>query len=89
MRARPNPINNLQESRRKVQTILGAKSHVWRFSQHHKQSGGPGRRAAGVHNSGYIEYGDAVNPKAEQRAIQHHLKALRRLGYSIPEPVVV
>ena len=37
----------------------------------------------------YIEYGDAVNPKAAQRAIQHHLKALRRLGYSIPEPVVV
>ena len=54
MRARPNPINNLQESRRKVQTILGGKSRVWRFSQHHKQSGGPGRRAAGVHNSGYI-----------------------------------
>ena len=52
MRARPNPINNLQESRRKVQTILGGKSRVWRFSQHHKQSGGPGRRAAGVHNSG-------------------------------------
>ena len=37
----------------------------------------------------YIEHGDAVNPKAAKRAIQHHLKALRRLGYSIPEPVVV
>ena len=30
----------------------------------------------------YIEHGEAINPKAVQRAIQHHLKALRRLGYS-------
>lgn len=37
----------------------------------------------------YIEYGEAVNPKAAKRAIQHHLKALRRLGYPIPEPAVV
>jgi transposase len=37
----------------------------------------------------YIEYGQTLNPKAAQRAIQHHLKALRRLGYSIPEPAVV
>lgn len=36
----------------------------------------------------YIEYGEAVNPKAAKRAIQHHLKALRRLGYSFPEPIV-
>lgn len=33
----------------------------------------------------YIEHGTAVNPKAAQRAIQHHLKALRKLGYVIPE----
>jgi transposase len=37
----------------------------------------------------YIERGEAINPKAVQRAIQHHLKALRKLGYSIPEPVTV
>jgi transposase len=34
----------------------------------------------------YIEYGEALNPKAAQRAIQRHLKALRRLGYPIPAP---
>lgn len=35
----------------------------------------------------YIEHGQAVNPKAAQRAIQHHLKALRRLGYVLqPTP---
>jgi len=28
--------------------------------------------------------GEARNPPAIQRAINHHLKALRRLGYSIP-----
>lgn len=33
----------------------------------------------------YVEYGGAVNPKAAQRAIQHHLKALRRLGYVLPD----
>ena len=32
----------------------------------------------------YIEHGMAVNPKAVQRAIQHHLKALRQLGYVLP-----
>ena len=32
----------------------------------------------------YIEPGDAINPKAVQRCIHHHLKALRRLGYQIP-----
>jgi transposase len=31
----------------------------------------------------FIEYGKAVNPKAIRRAIQHHLTALRRLGYQI------
>jgi len=43
----------------------------------------------GVH---YLESGHAVNPKAVQKAIEHHLKALRRLGYilpsSTPEPQV-
>lgn len=34
----------------------------------------------------FIEFGEARNPKAIQRAIRHHLKALRRLGYSIPIP---
>jgi transposase len=34
----------------------------------------------------YIEYGEAINPKAVQRCINHHLKALRRLGYPIPAP---
>lgn len=34
----------------------------------------------------YIEHGEAVNPKAVQLAIRHHLKALRRLGYLIPLP---
>jgi transposase len=33
----------------------------------------------------FIESGEAVNPKAAHRAIQHHLTALRRLGYQIPE----
>ena len=28
--------------------------------------------------------GEAINPKAVQRCINHHLKALRRLGYKIP-----
>jgi transposase len=32
----------------------------------------------------FIEFGEARNPKAIQRAINHHLKALRRLGYPIP-----
>jgi hypothetical protein len=32
----------------------------------------------------FIEYGEAVNPRAVQRAIRHHLTALRRLGYEIP-----
>ena len=32
----------------------------------------------------FIEFSDARSPKAVQRAINHHLKALRRLGYSIP-----
>jgi transposase len=34
----------------------------------------------------FIEKGEAVNPKAVRRAIQHHLKCLRRLGYSLPNP---
>lgn len=33
----------------------------------------------------FIEFSEARNPKAIQRAINHHLKALRRLGYTIPE----
>lgn len=32
----------------------------------------------------FIEHGEAINPKAVQRCINHHLKALRRLGYKIP-----
>jgi transposase len=32
----------------------------------------------------FTEFSEARNPKAVQRAINHHLKALRRLGYSIP-----
>lgn len=32
----------------------------------------------------FIEYSEVRNPKAVQRAINHHLRALRRLGYSIP-----
>lgn len=41
-----------------------------------------------LHNGArYQERGEAVNPKAVQRAIQHHLKALRKLGYTIPDPV--
>jgi transposase len=32
----------------------------------------------------FIEHGQTVCPKAAQRAIQHHLKALRSLGYPIP-----
>jgi len=32
----------------------------------------------------FIEYGEAVNPKAVRRAIHHHLNALRRLGHHIP-----
>lgn len=33
----------------------------------------------------FIEFGPARNPKAIKRAITHHLKALRRLGYAIPD----
>jgi transposase len=36
----------------------------------------------------FIEFGEARNPKAIQRSIKHHLKALRRLGYPVPEPAV-
>jgi transposase len=32
----------------------------------------------------FVEFSEARNPKAVQRAINHHLKALRRLGYTIP-----
>jgi transposase len=32
----------------------------------------------------FTEFSEARNPRAVQRAIDHHLKALRRLGYSIP-----
>jgi transposase len=31
----------------------------------------------------FVEFSEARNPKAIQRAINHHLKALRRLGYPI------
>jgi transposase len=34
----------------------------------------------------YIEKGEAINPKAVQRCIHHHLKALRKLGYLLPQP---
>ena len=34
----------------------------------------------------YIEHGQAINPKAVQRCINRHLRALRRLGYQIPVP---
>src|SRR5438270_5778345 len=40
----------------------------------------------------FVEFSEARNPRAIQRAINHHLKALRRLGYSIssvPQPIVV
>ena len=38
----------------------------------------------------FMELGQAINPKAVRRAINHHLKALRRLGYQIPDsPSVV
>lgn len=36
----------------------------------------------------FVEFSEARNPKAIQRAIRHHLKALRRLGYQIPHPPV-
>lgn len=36
------------------------------------------------HQARFIEFGEAINPKAVKRAITHHLKALRRLGYPIP-----
>lgn len=32
----------------------------------------------------FVERGEARNPKAVQRAITHHLRALRRLGYPVP-----
>jgi transposase len=35
----------------------------------------------------FTEFSEARNPRAVQRAITHHLKALRRLGYAIPLPV--
>jgi transposase len=33
----------------------------------------------------FIEFSEVRNPKAVHRAITHHLKALRRLGYAIPD----
>lgn len=33
----------------------------------------------------FTEFSEASNPKAVQRAINHHLKARRRLGYPIPQ----
>jgi transposase len=35
-------------------------------------------------NARFVEFSETRNPKAVQRAINHHLKALRRLGYQIP-----
>jgi transposase len=32
----------------------------------------------------FAELGEVINPKAARRTINHHLKALRRLGYHIP-----
>jgi transposase len=32
----------------------------------------------------FIEHGEAINPKAKQRSISAHLRALRRLGYEFP-----
>lgn len=37
------------------------------------------------HGACFIEYGHTVDPKAARRAIRHHLAALRRLGYPIPD----
>jgi transposase len=37
-------------------------------------------------NARFVEFSETRNPKAMQRAITHHLKALRRLGYQIPIP---
>jgi transposase len=34
----------------------------------------------------FVEFNEARNPRAIQRAINHHIKALRKLGYSIPLP---
>ena len=36
----------------------------------------------------FLEFSEARNPRAVQRAIHHHLKALRRLGYQIPPATV-
>jgi len=36
----------------------------------------------------FIEFSEVRNPKAVKRAINHHLKALRRLGYDIPVSTV-
>ena len=36
----------------------------------------------------FIEFSEARNPQAIRRAINHHLKALRRLGYPVPQPAV-
>lgn len=35
-------------------------------------------------NARFVEFSETRNPKAVHRAITHHLKALRRLGYQIP-----
>ncbi len=32
----------------------------------------------------YVEHSEAINPKSVKRCIQHHLTALRRLGYNPP-----
>lgn len=36
----------------------------------------------------FLEFSEARNPRAVQRAINHHIKALRRLGYQIPPATV-
>lgn len=38
-------------------------------------------------NARFVEFSETRNPKAVRRAINHHLKALRRLGYQITIPV--
>ncbi len=46
--------------------------------------------AAAPSQARFVEFSEARNPKAIQRAIRHHLKALRRLGYQIPpQPVAL
>jgi transposase len=74
--------SHLQAKFRKLVVRLGYQKAVWAIAH---------RLCRIIWNvlrgARFLEYGEAINPKAVRRCIQHHLKCLRRLGYSLPDPL--